>query len=238
LPQRSALMVTSPTMEAHDWEKPVKWCPVCGTSLIEKNVDIELNVCPSCGFDLSLVKTSNTLFSHETIPAHVHTFAYVMLALQVIGSLLLGFLFYFFSNPFYIGLPQMIAYTFLFSVIICGVFFTILRLGKGVSTVRIALFIFGLFTIPLGGCSIAAALSISTVGRFCVICGKRIAWGASYFECPHCHSVVHKWGRCHFTRTELLAKAWKREPTRNEVDNTCPKCFENIMQVPAGGEKA
>ncbi|MFX1562469.1 MAG: hypothetical protein ACFFDP_04095 [Promethearchaeota archaeon] len=231
-------MVESSSSETHIGEKPVKWCPVCGTSLTEKSLDTEVNVCPSCGFDLSLVKSQKTLFSPETIPAYVPKFAYFMLAFQVVGSLLLFFLFYFLSSSLYIGMPQLIAYTFLFSIIICGVFFVLLRLGRGVSSVRIALLIFGLFTIPLGGCAIAAGLSISTVGRFCMICGKRIAWSASYFECPHCHSVWHKWGRCRLTRTELIAKAWGREPTRYEVDNTCPKCFENIMVVPTGGEKA
>ncbi|MFX1564068.1 MAG: hypothetical protein ACFFDP_12255 [Promethearchaeota archaeon] len=219
-------------------EKPIDWCPVCGTNLSEKGTDVDRDVCPSCGFDLLLVKPSKALAAPEKTPARVPRFAYVVLAIQACVSLLLGLVFYFFSSSLYIGLPDILAYTFFLSVIVSVVFYVILRIGKSVSAVRIGLLIFGFFSLPLGGCAIAAALSISTVSRFCVICGKRIIWGASYSECPHCQSSFHRWGRCRLTRVEIIANAWGRDPARSEIDNTCPQCFQNIKLIPVGGEQA
>jgi Zn finger protein HypA/HybF involved in hydrogenase expression len=231
-------MVESPAPATSTGNKPVEWCPVCGTNLGAKSSGAESDICPSCGFDLLLVKTPKTLFASETTPVMIPRFAYVALSLQVGLSILLGILFYFFASTFYIGLPQLLAFTLFLSAAIIVIFYVLMRMGRGVSVIRIGLLIFGFFTVPLGGCAIAAALSISTVSRYCVICGKKIGWGASYSECPHCQSSVHRWGRCRLIRTDLIAKAWGREPTRFEIDNTCPQCFESIRPVIGGGEKA
>ena len=218
-------------------EEVINFCPICGVSVSTTDTEIHPNICRACGFKLNLVYKSKTIESKPIIPANIPAFAKIALLIQGVASFLLGLLFFFFGSPLYMIFSQIIVILQVITIVILSIFYILLQLSVSVSSVRIALLVFGMFTVPFGIFAIAAALSISPTRRHCVVCRKRISWTKSFSDCPNCQSSFHRWGSCRLSHKHLLTKKWGREPSKFEIDHTCPYCFQNIKETTVGGKQ-
>ena len=219
--------------------KPVEFCPVCGTRCTPMETPTakapsSFEKCPSCGFDLALAAPQTPLVPANT-PARVPGFAYLMLLIQCAASLILGWAFVYLSSPLYLETRQLLAIMAFLGAIVLGAFCLWLRMGRAISLARNALFALGLVTAPLGVCALAAAISIARARRYCAICLKRIAWSEHYSSCPHCLATFHRYGECREARRQLIIQAWGREPSGDEIGDTCPLCFQSLRPKSMGG---
>ena len=219
--------------------KPVEFCPVCGARCTPAETPTakapsSIGKCPTCGFDLTLAAPQTPLIPAST-PARVPGFAYVMLLIQCAASLVLGWAFLYLSSPLYLEARQFLTIMSFLSPIVIGALCLWLRTGRAISWARNALFVLGLVTTPLGVCAVAAGISIGGTRRYCAICLKRIAWSEHYSSCPHCMATFHRYGECREARRRLIVQAWGREPSGDEVDDTCPFCFQSLRLKSAGG---
>jgi hypothetical protein len=217
----------------------VEFCPLCGThrsSVGTQTVEepSSFRKCPSCGFDLTLAEPQTPLVP-ATVPARVAGFAYLMLLIQCVASILLAWAYLYLGSPLYLGTRQFIAFLAFLSIVLLGAFCLWLRTGRAITWARNALLVLGVLTAPLGVCAVAAATSIAGARRYCAICLRRIAWSEHYSSCPHCNMSFHRYGECREARRRLIAEAWSREPSGDEVDDTCPFCFQSLRLASAGG---
>jgi hypothetical protein len=219
--------------------KLVEFCPVCGTHCAPLETPTaeapsSFEKCPSCGFDLTLAAPQTPLVPANT-PAQVPGFAYLMLLIQCAASLVLGWAFLYLSNPLYLEARQLLSNLAFLSAIVIGAFCLWLRTGRAISWARNTLLALGLVTAPLGVCALAAAIAVAGSRRYCAICLKRIAWSEHYSTCPHCMATFHRYGECREARRKLIIQAWGREPSGDEVGDTCPLCFQSLRLKSAGG---
>ncbi len=202
----------------------VKYCPICGHKF-ESSLSEESR-CNECGFDLTLVISPQSPVVPDIEPASVPNFAFLMIGLQILISAIIGILFLGFSNPLYANISQIFALWNFITIFILLAFFTLLYLRTVLTITKISILIFGLLTLPIGLCAIAGALSIATPRRYCIICGKKISFLASYSDCPHCRKSFHRLGVCRNIRRSILLKKLGRNPTQIEINFICPHCFE------------
>jgi predicted RNA-binding Zn-ribbon protein involved in translation (DUF1610 family) len=222
--------------------KSVEFCPVCGTHRLPIEVQTAearsfLGKCPSCGFDLNLAEPQGPHVL-AAVPARVTSFAYLMVVIQCVASLLLGWTYLNLGSPLYLGANQSIAFLAFLSILLAGTFCVWLRTGRAITWARNALLAFGFLTAPLGVCAVAAAISIAGPRRYCAICLNRIAWSEHYSTCPHCMASFHRYGKCRETRRQLIREAWRREPSGDEISGTCPLCFQNLHRASVGGPQS
>jgi hypothetical protein len=177
---------------------------------------------------------SQTPLVPANIPARVTGFAYLMMLIQCAASLVLGWAFPHLSSPLYLEARQFLGIMAFLSAIVIGAFCLWLRTGRAISWARNGLIVLGLVTVPLGVCALAAAISIAGTRRYCAICLKRIAWSEHYSSCPHCMATFHRYGECREARRQLIVQALGREPSGDEVGDTCPLCFQSLRKS-AGG---
>jgi DNA-directed RNA polymerase subunit RPC12/RpoP len=205
-------------------KRSVKYCPICGHKF-ESDEGKEPR-CNECGFDLALVFSPESEVVPNEEPASVPHFAFLMIGLQIIISIIIGIAFFVFSDPLYLNISQIIALWNFITVFILLAFFILLHLRTALTITKISILIFGLITLPIGMCAIAGALSVATTRRYCIICGKQITLIASHSKCPHCGISFHRLGSCRNIHRSLLFKKLGRNPTQIEIDLICPHCFE------------
>jgi hypothetical protein len=115
-----------------------------------------------------------------------------------------------------------------------GLFLFFLRQQKSLVVVRIGLVIIGMMSVPPGVCAIAAALAISPIKRWCIVCAKQIRWGA-YIECKDCQISMHRWGSCRTKRLETVTAASEPEISPTQIEWTCPNCYKLMGSQFKGG---
>lgn len=212
-------------------KRSITCCPICGVQLPS---DQTLETCPSCEFQLTLLSSPQELSVPKTVLPEVPRFALAMLAIQVIAAGFIGVLFFLFANPYYLGLPQIITAIQVLSIIFLATFWILLRYQKAVILVRIGLVILGIFSLPLGIFSIAAALSIIPLRRWCIICSKQIGL-ASAIDCPYCQATMHRWGRCRNERIQRVVSHFDYELLHSQIECTCPRCWKSMNRHSIGG---
>lgn len=139
-------------------------CPICGQDLIELPSE-QIDKCPNCGFNLTLVRLPHESPAPPPMPIFVPRFAYLMLAIQAIFAIIIGLLFLFFASHYYFGIPLIFTIIQLSSILFIAFFLIILRLSNIVFITRIGLIIFSIVTLPLGLFAFTAAFSISVRRR-------------------------------------------------------------------------
>jgi hypothetical protein len=216
---------------------PIQFCPICGTPCTPApaaKASSAITRCASCGFDLSLAMSQAPVVP-TTAPSRVPRFAYLMLVAQCAASLLIAWALISLGSPSYLMTQQFLAVLSVLSVAVLAVFCLWLRRGRAISWARRALFVLGLVTVPFGVCAMAAAVSVAGPQRYCSICLRRLGWSEHYSTCPHCMASFHRYDECRQARRRLIAQAWGREPTGEEIDDTCPFCFHSLRREPGGG---
>lgn len=219
---------------------PVAFCPVCGApstpvDASQAQLLSSADKCASCGFNLALAAPETPLV-RGTTPARVPGFAYLMLGIQCAASLVLAWTLFYLGSPLTMMPRQFLGVLAVLSVIGMGGSCLWLRTRSAISWARRVLFTLGLVTVPLGVCAMAAAVSVAGAQRYCAICSKRISWSEHASSCPHCLTSFHRYGECRQARRQLLVKAWGREPSGEEVGDTCPICFRSLQQGLTGGK--
>ena len=219
------------TFPSSEDSKMVEWCPVCG-----QNLDITegVNACPTCGFELQLITTPEMSPTPAKTSAPTPRLANVLLILQGILAMLLGVAFLFFANPLYFGIPLIFASIQFSSVGILPLFLLLIKMRPTSLILRVAITVLGILTLPIGGLTITAAISLAAPPKYCTICRKQIGWTISYEECPHCSTLMHRWGRCLEIRRQRLTTSLGREPMDVEMQIICPICCKPINPNPGG----
>jgi predicted RNA-binding Zn-ribbon protein involved in translation (DUF1610 family) len=210
-------------------------CPLCGERLSESPTGPNSH-CPRCEFNLKLIESEEARQVDTTTPAHVPQLVYCLISGQIVGSGILLVVFLLFASPLYFGAPLLIALMHLLTMVAGGLFAYTLYRGKGISFIRVGLALLGLASLPIGVCSIAAALAIAPLQRRCVICEKQIKW-ASYLECPHCQVSMHRWGSCRTKRLQKLSATLDDETKIPYLEFVCPNCREYISPIRNWGGK-
>ncbi len=209
-------------------------CPLCGERLPEAS-NGPISHCPRCEFNLKLLDSDKSTHVVSITPAYIPQLVYWLIGSQIIGSGVFLVLFLLFASPFYFGAPQIVALIHLLTIIIGGLFAYTISRGRGISFIRIGLIVLGLLSLPVGVCSIAAALAIAPLQRRCVICGKQIKW-AAYIECPHCQASMHRWGSCRTKRLRKISATLEDEAKIPYLEWICPDCH-NYLLPNQNGEK-
>jgi hypothetical protein len=214
----------------------IYYCPICGVKSGDAEGASGL-ACISCGFRFELLFSPENPQAPPVVAARVPPFTYAALSLQILASFLMVVGFTFFASSAYSRLPLQIASSHLAIIGILGVFALLLRRRRNITVMRFALILLGAFTVPLGVCSVAAALSISTPRRYCSICRKRIQWNQTYTECSRCNISYHRLGQCRTRRRTRLLEEWKRPPSLEEVVYTCPFCYSDTRVSSEGVDR-
>ncbi|MFX1566246.1 MAG: hypothetical protein ACFFCH_09665 [Promethearchaeota archaeon] len=209
-------------------------CPLCGEKIPESS-NGPISHCPRCEFNLESIESDEATHGGLPIPAYIPPLVYWLISGQIIGSGIFLVVFLLFASPLYFGAPQLIALIHLLTMVAGGLFAFTLYRGKGISIIRVGLAILGVVSLPIGVCSIAAALAIAPFQRRCVICGKQITW-AVYLECPHCQVSMHRWGSCRTKRLQKILATLDDETKIPYLELVCPNCHEYISPNQNGGK--
>ncbi len=215
-------------------ERTITACPLCGESLPISPRESPA-YCPSCEFNLDLLRRDEKPPVPQTEPAYVPKLVFWLIGAQIVISGIFAVAFLFFSAPIYLGTPQLIAALHFLTIFALGLFALFLYLQKGITIFRIGLMALGVVSLPPGVLSIAAAFAISPLQRWCIICGNQIKWVA-HIECPHCQASMHRWGSCRNKRLTNIAESFQQEALSLQIEFTCPNCFK-FMQLDQNEEK-
>ena len=221
------LSISNSQLMGHIAPKPkIVCCPLCGEPLSASTSE-ESNYCPTCGFDVLLVQGSKEPPIPVTVPAYIPRFTVWLIALQVVLAAIFGGLFLFFASPIYFPFSFVFAIIHLVSIGVLLVLNWALRRGIAASGMKIVLLALGFITLPLGTLSLAAAIAIAPLRRYCCFCGKSLPWSA-YIECPHCEASMHSAGRCRQNQFHHIAGLLDYTPSQSEIEQICVHCLKEF----------
>jgi hypothetical protein len=217
-------MLYSPFMGDAASKSDIVCCPLCGKQLSDSPTE-EIHNCPICGFDLLLVRAPQELSVPVTVPAYIPSFTVWSIILQMILAAIFGVLFLFFASPLYYPISVVFAGIHLVSIGILLLCAWALRREIAIPGLKIGLVVLGCVTLPLGTLSIAAAMAIAPLRRWCYTCRRSLRW-SSYIECPHCKASMHSLGRCRQNQFHHIADLLDYVPSQSEIEQICTHCLK------------